>query len=201
MPRVLTESDVADFRERLCGVAEKLFAEQGPNGVTMRQLASELGVSPMTPYRYFKDKDEILGAVRAGAFNRFAEALEEAFARETEPLAKMQSTAEAYVNFALTQPNAYKLMFDLQHENELQYPELVAAAMRARKTLTAHVESLIDAGLLSGDPLKIGLILWAALHGFVELQLAGHLPPGSASELRREILLVLARGLGLTVPA
>ena len=42
----------------------------------MRQLAAELGVSPMTPYRYFEDKDAILAAVRATAFNRLAEALE-----------------------------------------------------------------------------------------------------------------------------
>ncbi len=41
----------------------------------MRQLAAELGCSPMTPYRYFKDKDEILAAVRAAAFDRFSEAL------------------------------------------------------------------------------------------------------------------------------
>ena len=44
----------------------------------MRQLAAELGVSPMTPYRYFADKDAILAAVRARAFNRHAEALEAA---------------------------------------------------------------------------------------------------------------------------
>ena len=45
----------------------------------MRQLAAELGVSPMTPYRYFEDKDDILAAVRANGFNRFAEALERAY--------------------------------------------------------------------------------------------------------------------------
>ena len=33
----------------------------------MRMLAAELGVSAMTPYRYFKDKDEILSAIRARA--------------------------------------------------------------------------------------------------------------------------------------
>ena len=45
--------------------AERLFAEHGVEAVTMRQLAAALGVSPMTPYRYFKDKDAILAAVRA----------------------------------------------------------------------------------------------------------------------------------------
>ena len=64
MPRVLSESDVADFRERLCEAAERLFAQKGPDAVTMRQLAAELGVSPMTPYRYFADKEDILRAHR-----------------------------------------------------------------------------------------------------------------------------------------
>ncbi|QJX03351.1 TetR/AcrR family transcriptional regulator [Alcanivorax sp. IO_7] len=44
----------------------------------MRQIAAEMGVSPMTPYRYFRDKDEILALVRAAAFNQFAENLERA---------------------------------------------------------------------------------------------------------------------------
>ena len=78
MPRVLSEADVAEFRERLCAVAERLFAEKGPEAVTMRQLTAELGVSPMTPYRYFEDKDEILATVRANGFNRFSEVLEQA---------------------------------------------------------------------------------------------------------------------------
>ena len=78
MPRILSDTDVSDFRDRLCEAAEKLFAERGPDAVTMRQLAAELGVSPMTPYRYFRDKDDILAAIRTNGFNRFAEALEKA---------------------------------------------------------------------------------------------------------------------------
>ena len=79
MPRVLTTTDLADFREKLIAAATKIFADKGREGFTMRELASELGVSAMTPYRYFKDKDEILAAVRADAFDRFADALEGAF--------------------------------------------------------------------------------------------------------------------------
>ena len=81
MPRVLSEADVVEFRERLCDAAERLFADKGPEAVTMRQLAAELGVSPMTPYRYFKDKDDILAAVRTIGFDRFAETLEAAYAK------------------------------------------------------------------------------------------------------------------------
>src|SRR5215510_13664573 len=80
VPKVLTDIDIETFRERLCDVAEQMFASHGPEGVTMRQLAAELGVSSMTPYRYFKDKDAILAAVRRRAFTRFAATMEEAIA-------------------------------------------------------------------------------------------------------------------------
>ena len=60
MPRVLTPADLADFREKLIAAATRIFAAKGREGFTMRELAAELGVSAMTPYRYFQDKDEIL---------------------------------------------------------------------------------------------------------------------------------------------
>ena len=200
MPRVLTDSEVADFRDRLCAAAERLFAERGPDGVTMRQLAAELGVSPMTPYRYFKDKDAILAAVRAGGFTRFAEALEAAYAKGGDPIQRMSAVAEAYVDFALGHSNAYGLMFDLT-QPDADYPELQEAEGRARLTLTRHVEGLIEAGLLTGDPKMIAHMFWAALHGTVVLQLAGKLSSDiDPTELRRGMLRAMAAGLGLTPP-
>src|SRR5471030_3037509 len=78
MPRYLTDKDIADFRAELCKVATERFARHGYEGVTMRQLAEALGCSPKTPYRYFKDKADILATVRAQAFAKFAAALERA---------------------------------------------------------------------------------------------------------------------------
>ena len=81
MPRYLTEQDIADFRAELCRVATERFARFGYEGVTMRQLAEALGCSPKTPYRYFKDKADILATVRAQAFGKFADTLEKATRR------------------------------------------------------------------------------------------------------------------------
>jgi AcrR family transcriptional regulator len=195
MPRVLSETDVADFRDRLCEAAERLFAERGPDAVTMRQLAAELGVSPMTPYRYFEDKDDILAAVRANGFNRFAEALERA--RESTSGARARGTAvgEAYVTFALDNPHSYKLMFDFNQPNAEKYPELVAAGQRAQKTMTGYIRDALAEGLMSGDPEQIGLMNWAAIHGAVILELAGMLPPGGARQIYRGLDDALIRGL------
>jgi AcrR family transcriptional regulator len=196
MPRVLTETDVADFRERLCGAAETLFAAHGPDGVTMRQLAAELGVSPMTPYRYFKDKEAILAAVRAAGFNRFAAALEAAYDSEADPIARSRAVGEAYVDFALGQPAAYKLMFDLMQPHEGDYPELIEAEDRAARTQTRHVQGMIDAGLLKGDAKLIAHMFWSVLHGTLVLQLAGKLAPDiDPSTLRNQTVAALVRGL------
>jgi AcrR family transcriptional regulator len=197
MPRVLSDTDVADFRERLCEAAERLFAERGPDAVTMRQLAAELGVSPMTPYRYFEDKDDILAAVRAKGFNRFAEALETARNQAKGKGARVigQAVGEAYVAFAIGHPHSYKLMFDFNQPHAEKYPELVAAGQRAQKTMTGHVEDAIAEGLMAGDPQQIGLMFWAAIHGAVILELAGMVPPGGAAQLFKDLDATLMRGI------
>jgi AcrR family transcriptional regulator len=195
MPRVLTETDVADFRERLCAAAERLFAEHGPDAVTMRQLAAELGVSPMTPYRYFRDKDDILALVRTNGFNRFAETLEKAREGQTGARAKGAAVGEAYVDFAFENPHTYKLMFDLNQPLDAHYEELVEAGRRAHATMSAWVKDLIAAGEMAGDPEEIGIMFWAATHGVIVLEMAGKLPPGAARKLHERIGSTLGKGL------
>jgi AcrR family transcriptional regulator len=175
VPKNLSERDLADFRERLCDAAERLFAQHGTEAVTIRQLAAALGVSPMTPYRYFKDKDAILAAVRARGFDRHAEALERAY-RETPAERRAGAIGAAYVRFALENPEAYKLMFDIRQPSEDDYPDLVRARERSRRTMTLHLRDRIAAGRLRGDPDLIGHMFWAALHGPLMLQFSGMLP-------------------------
>jgi AcrR family transcriptional regulator len=175
VPRVLTETDLADFREKLIAAATRLFAEKGREGFTMREVAGQLGVSAMTPYRYFKDKDEILAAVRANAFNRFADALENAFGAEGDAVARARKVGEAYIMFAFGDSPSYRLMFDMSQPEEKTYPALVQATARARKTMTDYVRALVAQGMLKGDPILMGHVFWAALHGAVVLQLAGKL--------------------------
>jgi AcrR family transcriptional regulator len=174
---VLSETDVADFRERLSEAATRMFAIQGREAFTMRELAGELGVSAMTPYRYFRDKDEILASVRARAFTRFAERLEEALARPGTAPERSRAVYEAYVGFAFGETASYRLMFDLSQPDEENYPDLAKAAQRARATMTDYIRLLVRDGLLQGDPELMGYVYWAALHGAVVLQLAGKLDP------------------------
>jgi AcrR family transcriptional regulator len=196
LPRVLTSEAVDEFRERLVDAAERLFAQHGLEAVTMRQLAAELGVSPMTPYRYFADKEAILAAVRARAFNRHAEALERALEQGDTPLERANAVGRAYLDFALGHPEAYKLMFDIKQANEAAHPELVQAGARSRATMTAHLTAMIEGGVVKGDPELIGHMFWSALHGAIQLQLAGMLSqPYDAERLAGAIMQTLWLGL------
>ena len=178
MPRVLSKTDITDFRDRLCDAAETVFAEQGLEAVTMRHLANELRVSPMTPYRYFDDKEAILAAVRARAFDRHADALERSFEDSAGDLGqRARATARAYIQFALDNPHAYKLMFDIRQANGEDYPDYVRAAERSQRTMTRHLLEMKRAGIFNGDVDLAGHMYWAALHGPIMLHMSGMLPP------------------------
>lgn len=196
MPRTLSQTEIEDFRQRLCDAAEHLFAERGAEGVTIRELAAAVGVSPMTPYRYFKDKDAILAAVRARAFDRHAAALEAAYAATAnDRAARPNALADAYIRFAEENPEAYKLMFDVRQPSAGDYPELVRAGDRSYRTMTLQLSEKAAEGALPGDPEKIGQMYWAALHGPLMLEMSGLMDRKSARALIRELIATLDKGL------
>lgn len=202
MPRNLSAAEVGAFRARLCKVAEHRFATQGRDGVSMRQLADALGCSPMTPYRYFRNKDAILAAVRTAAFERFAAALESAGARARGDLrAQGQAVGQAYIRFALREPEAYRLMFDLSQPHPDRYPELVRATARARHLMSAALEKLVEAGIFAGDPQLLGYVFWATMHGLIVLHLAGKLPAKpDFRTIQREAMRLLVAGARSAAP-
>ncbi len=196
MPKNLSATEVDAFRARLCAVAERRFAKQGVDGVSMRQLADALGCSPMTPYRYFRNKEEILAAVRTAAFDRFAAALEGAIGKARGDLrAQGQAVGAAYIRFALSEPEAYRLMFDLSQPHPDRYPELVRATARARHMMSASLEELVKVGIFAGDPQLLGYVFWATMHGLVVLHLAGKLPAKpDFRAIQREAMRLLVAG-------
>ena len=79
--------DLLDAVERLC-------ADQSPEGVGMRDIATEAGVSLGAAYRYFDSKQALLGAALDGMAERIASAI-----------TASEDTAEA-INFVWTELNA-----------------------------------------------------------------------------------------------
>ena len=202
MPREPLPPDAEDFRDKVCDAALQIFAERGVQGLTMREVAARLGVSPMVPYRYFKDKEDILAAVRARAFNDFAHVLEDAAKRGEDALAQSSAVGKAYQDFAFNHTAAYQLMFTVfQQDAEEKDLALQTAFDRARATISHHVEQMMKAGLMKGDPGLIGYGYWAAMHGLVMLQLSGKFTSRyDFKSVRRVTLTALMEGFARISP-
>ncbi|MDR3527268.1 MAG: TetR/AcrR family transcriptional regulator [Rhizomicrobium sp.] len=188
MPRTLSQDEIIEFREQACAAASKLFAQRGTDGVTMRALAEVMGISPMKPYHYFRDKEEILVAAVIRAFNHFIAAVEGSSRAHGSPLEQAEAKRRAYVDFALAEPDAYRIMFEMPYPDLVKYPELAETVERARQAMRRSMDLLVSENIIAGDPSTLGYVFWCCLHGPVSLYLAGKLD--SLAQL--ETLLELA---------
>ncbi len=144
--------------------------------MTLRSLATALGVSPMTPYRYFENKEELFAMVRTEALSRFADLQRDAVAGIEDPEEALRTLGRVYVRFALDEPDAYHTIFDILQAQASGYLESEQA--RAFSYLHAAVTAAVDAELIRGEPLRRAHLLWAQVHGLVSLHLAGKLVMG-----------------------
>lgn len=79
MPPLPAESpDSASTRDRIVDVAERLFAEHGYNGVSLRTITATAGVNMAAVHYYFRTKEGLLRAIfeaRVGRMNEERRAL------------------------------------------------------------------------------------------------------------------------------
>ncbi|MDE1150315.1 MAG: TetR/AcrR family transcriptional regulator [Azospirillaceae bacterium] len=187
MPSIVPCAKTTPPRDRVRDVAAGLFADRGLDGFKMRDLAERLGVSVMTPYRYFENKEAILACVRAHGFACLADALDRG--RAAGPLEqRVLDLATAYGAFAMAQPARYRLMFTLapaQTPNGASsggaggapgVAEVRRQERRVDDAFAAHAAGLAAAGLPCADPAGLGRLLWSTLHGVAILHLGGQLP-------------------------
>jgi AcrR family transcriptional regulator len=192
----LSETAIAAFRERLVELALRRFAEDGYGAVTLRGLARQLGVSHAMMYRYVADKDDLFAAVRLRSVERFVAYQEARLQPIADPRQALLEGARSYVDFAVEEPDAFRVMFDLSQPHLDAYPELERAHRRAFQILEKIVRRAIAAGVLAGEPGTVTQQLWAATHGIATLALTGRLRARRGTrELVDSLAQVLLNGL------
>lgn len=173
---------------RIIEVASELFAKQGFEQTSMRQIAKASRCTAPAIYLHFKDKEALQFVVVQGAFERLSRALDEATRFGPGALFRLQRLGWAYVEFGLEHPNHYQLMFmqrahfltqPLEPEPE---PEAAPGPNAASPTRMSAFDSLRRAvqdvareeGSLLPDPelLRWCDTLWAGLHGVMALSIA-----------------------------
>ena len=163
-----------NLREALLEAAQEALAESGPGALSLRDVARRAGVSPGAPYRHFADREALLAAVATDGFHAFDEALAAAGRDAPDPLERLRRLGVAYVHFATTHPEHFRVMFGDSIPDHAKHPELDEAARAAATHLRSAVADSIGAGLLRSDrPELPALVSWALVHGLASLALDG----------------------------
>ena len=151
-----------DLRAAILSEAAGLVAQRGADGVSLRELAREAGVSHAAPGHHFTDRRGLFTALAAQGFELLAAALAEARPRFLD-------AALAYVRFAIEHPGHYRVMFDKSLVDPSNR-ELAAAQAAAGAELSRGVASLPDQHA-KADQAGAELAAWSLVHGFSMLWL------------------------------
>lgn len=195
----LTTEEVTSRRTEILDVAEHLFETQGLEAVSLRRIATQAGISPATPYRYFPTKDDVLRGLQVRGYDALRLAIEEAADGELRATDKLRAIARTYIQFALERSATYALLFRTQG-NEASEPELLAAKIAALGVCRqAFTQAVADGELnLRTDPLTAAHLFWAAAHGVVSLHLGEQLVMGrSLDDLVPILIATVTTGLTL----
>jgi len=173
-----------DLRDALVQAALREAEQGGPEAISIKALAKQLGVSQPAPYRHFADREALLQAVTAEAFRQFNAILRAATGKPSKH-SRLSRFAQAALEFGLKRNGIYRLMFAsrtmacAENDSELH--------LASRETLRLLIESMEapTVGLLRE---RHALQIWAALHGIISLAEQGMMT-GEVARVTREELI------------
>lgn len=183
-----------DLRTALVATAWSMVAKHGVEALSLRSVADALGVSHAAPAHHFPDKGALLDALRAEAWQRFAQVLEGA-----EP-AGLRELGRAYVTFAMEHPRQMQLMF---RSGSVPTQEIGAQASRAWSALSRAVQTHVGAKRAGNQKelAAMAMAAWSGVHGLAGLLTEVSLPDGlptegrAAEALRERVLDVVLAGI------
>lgn len=175
-PKVKSQAEKQVVRTVIMDAARDLFIHHGVDAVTMRAIANKIGYSATSIYHYFSDKEQLLRAVVDADVLKLAHALQSTLTIR-DPLERFLQFGQHYVQFALANPNHYRMMFMTQHppcDPALSSIEQNNPEQDAYAQLIGVVTNAFKAGIFKDkftDTTLIAQTVWAAMHGLCALQI------------------------------
>jgi AcrR family transcriptional regulator len=153
-----------------------LLDEHGAAGVTMRKVASIVGITPMALYRHYPNRDGLLKTLADAGFSELAAKLTRLrlTGRTDRQLLKI---VDVFVDHAFDHPHLFELMFLTKRAGARQYPQ----DFRLRRSPTATVSADILARAMEtgefrkDDVWEIVFETGALMQGLIMLYLGGRM--------------------------
>lgn len=111
-----TRAEQDAFYARVVQTSLQLFADGGYAAVSMRKLAAEVGVPPMSLYRYFPTKAHLIRHIWDDVLARaYAQATAE-LARTKAPKARLRSYIDGFLQYWIEHPSHYWVVFAIRDD-------------------------------------------------------------------------------------
>jgi AcrR family transcriptional regulator len=167
-----------DLKAVLLDETARILRDEGEAALSLRRLATNLGVSRTAPYHHFKDKQTLLSAVAEEGFIRFNRAMKTALdkSRGKGGEQAMRDYVKAYVNFAVNNAEYYDLMYGSKlWRSDRLAKSLLASARRTLRSDVERIQQLQDRALVAKDldALRFTQVAWGLLHGISRLLIDG----------------------------
>ncbi|MFZ3467716.1 TetR/AcrR family transcriptional regulator [Streptomyces sp. 4.24] len=176
------------LRAALLDLAAQLLAAEGSAGLTMRRIATAAGCSTTVLYRHFGAKDGIAEALYREGFERLRHRLE-GVPPHDDPPAHLAALGRAYRDNALAERNLYQVMFAGLIPGFTPTAQARSAAAASLDVLREAVRTCAVAGAFRPDVDvdEVTDTIWAAAHGSISLELAGHFAADTAEHRYRTL--------------
>ncbi|WP_084042383.1 MULTISPECIES: TetR/AcrR family transcriptional regulator [Mycobacterium] len=168
---------------QLVAAAITLLADKGPAAIKARTVAEAAGLSTIAVYYHLGGLPELIQAVVDRGFQDLGDAFLNAPAGD-DPVTSLFAMALEARRFAQANPHLYDLMFGLSTRGSYRplHPAKSADRSRAENFQKAYdhlvqgCSRLVASGRVrpDEDPDVIAPQLWSVVHGFVTLELGGH---------------------------
>lgn len=201
MPRQpQTEEQRDEIRRRILAAAMDLLQTVGLAGVSMRAIGARVGLTAPALYTYFPNKLELVRALWQDALGDLSRTLRRLSEQEPDPIAALARLAHAYASFAVENPVRFRILFPDTNDGSVPEWENNAQIAQAYGVVRCRVSQAIAQGRIEiSDPDVAAQILWAAIHGLINLLCSPTTFPFQPPEVLLPVMIktVLA-GLGAT---
>jgi AcrR family transcriptional regulator len=147
--RRYSKMEKTDKRTRILNAAEKLFASQGFEGTSTRQIATEAGANMSMINYYFGSKEGVFMEIMSNRIKGFSLALTSIEAEDLNQLEKLMMVIDQYTRRILDNIAFHKMM---HRELSLsQRPEMYDKLKQAMSGNLMIIERIINEGIAQGE--------------------------------------------------
>jgi AcrR family transcriptional regulator len=206
MMSTMTSADTApSTRDRLVAAALVVLERDGPAAIQARTVAGEIGASTMAVYTHFGGMPKLIEAMMREGLARFAQHTR-GVPHTDDPMADLLAGGLAYGEFAMQNPQLYRLLFGLTDVGGARNPLPGAATpwdlaegVDALSVLVGAVDRVIEAGRIRPqEPAPAATQILSATHGFVLLAMSGIIDRQGLQDVMAPLAINLVVGLGDT---